>query len=53
VEPIVYTVPHAGKLLGLNRNSSYEAARRGYIPVITVGRRLLVSRRAFHEKFGT
>ena len=36
------TVPEAGKVLGIGRNSAYEAARRGQIPVIRLGRRLLV-----------
>ena len=36
------TVPHAGKLLGISRNSAYEAAARGEIPTIRIGRRILV-----------
>jgi excisionase family DNA binding protein len=37
------TVPEAGKVyLGLSRNSSYEAARRGEVPTIKVGRLLRV-----------
>ena len=36
------TVPEAGKRLGIGRNSAYEAARRGEIPVLKIGRRLLV-----------
>jgi excisionase family DNA binding protein len=35
-------VPLAGRRLGLGRNASYEAARRGEIPTIKIGRRLLV-----------
>ena len=36
-------VPQAGKLyLGLGRNASYEAARRGEIPTIKIGRLLRV-----------
>ena len=38
----VLTVPEAGKLLGIGRNSAYEAARNGEIPVIRIGKRLLV-----------
>ncbi|WP_371517719.1 helix-turn-helix domain-containing protein [Kitasatospora sp. NBC_01300] len=41
VQPTM-TVPEAGRLLGLERAASYNAARRGDIPTITVGRRLLV-----------
>lgn len=40
------TIPEAAELLGVSRNTAYEAARRegqlGGIPVIRVGRRLLV-----------
>ena len=37
------SVPSAGKLyFGLGRNGSYEAAKRGEIPVIKIGARLRV-----------
>ncbi|AUY50489.1 DNA-binding protein [Streptomyces sp. CB01881] len=36
------TVPEAGRLFGLQKAASYNAARRGDIPTISVGRRLLV-----------
>jgi Helix-turn-helix domain len=42
-------VPEAGKLIGLGRNASYEAARRGDIPCIRVGRRIMVPVAAFHR----
>ncbi len=32
----------AGKVLGLGKNTSYEAARRGDIPTIRIGKRLIV-----------
>ena len=38
----VCTVEEAGKVLGLGRASSYQAAARGDIPTIRIGRRLLV-----------
>ena len=31
------SVPEAGRLLGLTRNGSYEAAKRGEIPVLQFG----------------
>jgi hypothetical protein len=38
------SVPEAGKLyFGLGRDGSYQAAKRGDIPVIQIGRRLRVS----------
>jgi hypothetical protein len=37
------SVPDAGReYFGLSRNGSYEAARRGDIPTIRIGRRLMV-----------
>ena len=36
------TVPVAGSLIGLGRSASYEAAERGDIPTIRIGRRMLV-----------
>ena len=41
--PKTMTVPDAGKTyFGIGRNASYEAARRGDIPVIRIGRLLRV-----------
>lgn len=36
------TVPEAGAVLGICTRSAYNAARRGDLPTITVGRRTLV-----------
>ncbi len=36
------TVSEAGELLGLSRNSAYQAASAGEIPVIALGHRLVV-----------
>jgi hypothetical protein len=36
------SVPQAGAVMGLGRNASYTAARRGEIPVLTFGNRLRV-----------
>jgi excisionase family DNA binding protein len=48
-EALVYAVPEAGKLLGLGRAGSYEAAKRGELPVIRIGRRLMVPKAALHD----
>jgi hypothetical protein len=40
--PLVLTVEHAGRLLGMGRSAAYEAARRGQIPTQRYGRQLLV-----------
>ena len=41
-EPTV-SVPQAGALVGLARNASYQAARRGEIPTLRFGNKLRVS----------
>jgi excisionase family DNA binding protein len=46
---LVYTVPEAGALLGLTRNGSYEAAKRGDIPTIRIGGLIKVPKAAFHR----
>ena len=46
-EPLTISIPVAGKrYYGLGRNGSYEAAARGEIPTIRVGRLLKVPVRA-------
>ena len=46
---LVMTVPEAGAKLGLGRNSSYEAAARGEIPTIRIGKLLKVPKAAFEK----
>lgn len=46
-ERLTYDLPVAGAKAGLSRNASYEAAKRGEIPVIRIGRRLLVPKAAW------
>jgi excisionase family DNA binding protein len=38
------TVEEAGRMLGLGRQAAYAAARRGQIPTLKIGRRVLVPR---------
>ena len=39
---LVLTIEEAGKLLGLGRSGTYEAARRGDIPTLRIGSCILV-----------
>jgi excisionase family DNA binding protein len=48
-ETLVYEVPEAGAMLGLTRNGSYAAAKRGDIPTIKLGKLLKVPKAAFHK----
>jgi excisionase family DNA binding protein len=46
---LTISVPEAGRRLGLGKNASYEAARRGELPVLRFGRRLRVPVVAFER----
>ncbi len=48
--PTVLTIPETAKILRIGRNSAYEAARRGQIPTIKIGKRLLVPREALERQ---
>ncbi|MEQ9642505.1 MAG: excisionase [Alphaproteobacteria bacterium] len=41
-EPLTYSIPEAGAMVGLSRNGAYEAAKRGEIPTLSFGRLLRV-----------
>jgi excisionase family DNA binding protein len=51
-DALTISVPEAGKRLGLSRNSAYQAAERGELPVLRIGHRLLVSVFALDEMLG-
>lgn len=40
------SVEEAGRLLGIGRNQAYAAAHAGQIPVIRIGKRMLVPKAA-------
>jgi excisionase family DNA binding protein len=43
-QAVVLTVEEAARFLRISRGSAYEAARRGDLPTVRIGRRLLVPR---------
>ena len=43
------TIDETAKILGICRNAAYEAAHQGQIPVIRIGRRMLVPRLALEK----
>jgi len=45
-ERLTLSVEETAKLLGISRNSCYEAVRQGQIPHIRFGKRILVPRKA-------
>ncbi len=52
MKPLVTSIPRAGRALGLGRYAAYEAARRGQLPTIELGRRKVVPVRALEEMLG-
>ncbi|MGO9559861.1 MAG: helix-turn-helix domain-containing protein [Acidimicrobiales bacterium] len=48
-EPLVLDIPSAARLLGISRALAYELAARGELPVLRLGRRLVVPRKALYE----
>jgi excisionase family DNA binding protein len=47
---LTYSVEEAAKLLGIGKASAYEAIRRGDLPSIKIGRRILVPVEALERK---
>ena len=48
-ERITIDVPEVAKLLGISRNAAYEAVRRGEIPSIRLGARIVIPRAALER----
>ncbi len=48
MEKVVFTIEEAAARLGISRGAAYQAAAQGELPVIRIGRRLLVPRAAFY-----
>ena len=42
-----YTVPEVAEMLGISRSTAYVCIRRGDIPSLTLGRRIVISKMAF------
>lgn len=46
------SVEQAGEILGISRSSAFQAVTNGELPVIRIGRRLLVPRSALEKLLG-
>jgi len=51
-EPKTQTVAEAAKELGIGKNQAYVAAKRGELPIIRIGKRILVLREPFKRMLG-
>lgn len=45
----VHTVAEVSALIGISKNSTYEAIRRGQIPALRIGRRIVIPHKALEE----
>lgn len=48
-ERLTLTIDETAKLLGIGRQLAYDRVKTGEIPVIKIGRRLVVPRRALEK----
>ena len=53
MDRLTVTVCEVAELLGISRTSAYECVRRGDIPSITLGRRVVVSRAVIERLLDT
>ena len=53
IECQTYSVEEAGRILGYSRNTAYEAARRGELPTIRLGRKIRVPKVALQRLLET
>lgn len=44
-----YTVDEAAERLGIGRNAAYEAIKRGELPALRIGRRIVIPRAALER----
>jgi excisionase family DNA binding protein len=49
-ERLTLSIAEAAKALGVGKNQAYEAAKRGELPVVKIGKRLLVPVAALKRK---
>jgi hypothetical protein len=49
---LAYSIPQAGRMIGLSRAASYQAARRGQIPYQEYGKRKIVPRAIWLQRLG-
>lgn len=48
-QPLTINVEEAGRLLGISRGLAYDLVRRGEIPSVKLGRRILIPARAIDD----
>src|ERR1051325_9628042 len=49
IECQTLSVPEAGKILGVSRNTAYDAVKTGQLPVLRIGRKIRVPKVLLHR----
>jgi excisionase family DNA binding protein len=49
MEKLTYNVPEVAQLLGISKKSAYDYVRRGIIPSLRLGRRVVIPKKEFEE----
>jgi excisionase family DNA binding protein len=53
VPKLTYTVTEAAELLGISRTTAYACVKRGEIPSVVLGHRILISRTQLEQLLAT
>lgn len=49
MEQMTYSIEEAAKLIGVSKSFMYKLARNREVPVLKLGKRLVIPRHKFHE----
>lgn len=49
---LTYSITEVAEMLGISRSTAYECVRRGDIPALVLGRRVVVARAKLEELLG-
>lgn len=49
MEQMTYSIEEAAKLIGVSKSFMYKLARNQEVPVLKLGKRLVIPRHKFHE----
>jgi excisionase family DNA binding protein len=52
MQRLTYTVTETARILGISRTTAYECVRRGEIPSLTLGRRVVITHTALEQLLG-
>ena len=53
LKTLTYSIEETAKLLHISRNACYEAAKTGQVPIVRIGKRILVPKIALEKLLNT